>query len=179
LFSFQPEKASKDGGAHIAPHIQGRIEKIKRFRKWVTSEVLPQIRRTGSYSIQVPKTLPEALRAYAAEVEQHEKLKLVMEVQAPKVALADQCLIAVNSRSMGDTAKVLGVGRNTLFQILRDEGMLMQTNIPYQKYISIGWFEVKITPKVQHDVTVNYPVTMVLPKGLDKIRGILNRKEAT
>jgi phage antirepressor YoqD-like protein len=153
----------------------------KAFRKWVTSEVLPQIRKTGSYS--VPANPHEQILLLCQKLTEQTTALIAAESklveQQPKVALADQCLIAVNSRSMGDTAKVLGVGRNTLFQILRDEGMLMQTNIPYQKYISIGWFEVKITPKVQHDVTVNYPVTMVLPKGLDKIRGILNRKEAT
>ena len=49
----------------------------KVFRKWVTSEVLPSIRKTGSYSVEqttlaIPKTLPEALRAYADEVERRE-----------------------------------------------------------------------------------------------------------
>lgn len=150
----------------------------KAFRKWVTSEVLPQIRKTGSYSIRVPKTLPEALRAYAAEVEAHEKAKLQLIVQQPKVDLADKCLIAVNSRSMGDTAKALGIGRNTLFSILREESILMETNIPYQRYINAGWFEVKITPKDQKGLVVNYPVTMVMPKGLEKIRELLAERKA-
>ncbi len=61
----------------------------KVFRKWVTSEVLPSIRKTGSYSVSqptlaIPKTLPEALRAYADEVERREaaeKRALTAEVE--------------------------------------------------------------------------------------------------
>jgi anti-repressor protein len=82
---------------------------------------------------------------------------------------------------MGDTAKALnlpGIGRNTLFEILRDKNILMENNLPYQDYINRGWFEVKITPKTQKGVVVNYPTTMVLPKGLEKIRELLNRKVA-
>ncbi len=49
LFNFQPEKARKDGGTHTAPHIQERIQKISSFKRWVTHEVLPAIRKTGGY----------------------------------------------------------------------------------------------------------------------------------
>lgn len=55
LFNFQPKKARKDGGAHTAPHIQERIDKVKAFKKWVTSEVLPSIRKTGKF--EQPKNL--------------------------------------------------------------------------------------------------------------------------
>ena len=51
LFNFQPEKAKRDEGAQIAPQIKERIEKIQKFKKWVTSEVLPSIRKTGKYEI--------------------------------------------------------------------------------------------------------------------------------
>lgn len=149
----------------------------KAFRKWVTSVVLPQIRKTGSYSVQSLSRKDLALLVIKAEEElEHANTKLI--AQQPKVDLAEQCLIAVNSRSVGDTAKALGVGRNTLFSFLRDESILMETNIPYQKYINAGWFEVKFAPKEQKGVVVNYPVTMVMPKGLEKIRQMLLGKEA-
>ena len=53
-------------------------EKAERFESWLFDEVLPSIRANGSYSLtkQIPQTLPEALRAYADEVEKHEVLKL-------------------------------------------------------------------------------------------------------
>ena len=50
LFNFQPEQARcKDGGARIAPQIKERVEKIRKFKRWVTHEVLPSIRKTGAY----------------------------------------------------------------------------------------------------------------------------------
>lgn len=54
---------------------QSRKEEAKKFQKWVTKEVLPSIRKTGSYSM-TPKTFAEALRAYANEVEKNEELRL-------------------------------------------------------------------------------------------------------
>ena len=49
LFNFQPEQARcKDGGARIAPQIKERVEKIRKFKRWVTHEVLPSIRRAGA-----------------------------------------------------------------------------------------------------------------------------------
>lgn len=55
---------------------KSRKENAKRFRKWVTGEVLPQIRKTGKYEVtsEMPKSLPEALRAYADALEREQKL---------------------------------------------------------------------------------------------------------
>ena len=57
--------------------MQSRKPEAKAFKRWVTHEVLPSIRKTGGYSVvqptlAIPKTLPEALRAYADEVERRE-----------------------------------------------------------------------------------------------------------
>lgn len=56
---------------------KSRKENAKRFRKWVTGEVLPQIRKTGKYEVvpsEMPKSLPEALRAYADALEREQML---------------------------------------------------------------------------------------------------------
>lgn len=51
LFSMQPQKANKGGVSNAYPiSVQERIDKLHRFKHWVTSEVLPQIRKTGSYN---------------------------------------------------------------------------------------------------------------------------------
>jgi prophage antirepressor-like protein len=76
LFSFQPEKArSKDYAPQIESHIEERIKKIKAFKKWVTSVVLPQIRKTGSYS--KPKSLEEisllAITGLTAKIEEQKQ----------------------------------------------------------------------------------------------------------
>lgn len=52
LFAMQPQKAHNDGVSDEYPiEVQERIEKLHKFKRWVTSEVLPSIRKTGSYSI--------------------------------------------------------------------------------------------------------------------------------
>ena len=54
--------------------LSSKLENAKKFKRWVTHEVIPEIRKTGIYS-NIPKTLPEVLRAYANEVEKNELLK--------------------------------------------------------------------------------------------------------
>lgn len=58
--------------------LSSKLESAKRFKRWITHDVLPALRRTGSYSLNIPQTLPEALRAYADEVEQHNKTKALV-----------------------------------------------------------------------------------------------------
>ena len=57
----------------------------KQFRKWVTSEVLPSIRKTGSYTMALPKTYSEALRQLADAVEAKEKIQLQLEVKTQQL----------------------------------------------------------------------------------------------
>ena len=58
--------------------LSSKLKSAKKFKRWVTGEVLPQIRKTGSYSA-MPKSYPEALRLYADEVEKREKAELEMK----------------------------------------------------------------------------------------------------
>ena len=136
----------------------------KAFKRWVTHEVLPSIRQTGGYNL--PKTLPDALRLAADLAEENETLK-------PKAAMHDLFLSATNAQSMGDVAKALGVGRNNLFKILRGNSLLMSNNLPYQRYIDCGYFEVIERPVVMGDQTVNKGQTFVTPKGIDYIGRML------
>ena len=55
-----------------------KLDSAKAFKKWVTSEVLPTIRKTGSYTMSTPKTYSEALRQLADEVEAKEKAQLLL-----------------------------------------------------------------------------------------------------
>lgn len=76
LFGFEPEKARKDGVDYVTPHVLERINKIKRFRKWVTSVVLPSIRKTGSYNL---KQLSRKDLALMVIKEEEEKERLQIE----------------------------------------------------------------------------------------------------
>lgn len=65
--------------------LRSDAEKAKPFRKWVTSEVLPTIRKTGSYSLMVPKTFAEALRLAAAQQEQIEEQQKLLVAQTEQI----------------------------------------------------------------------------------------------
>ena len=99
-----------------------KLPTAKKFKRWVTSEVLPSIRKYGSYSADIPKTLPECLIAYANEIRAHEETKKMLEIAQPKADFYDTVVSTESLLSMGDTAKLInkkGVGRNNLFKILK------------------------------------------------------------
>ena len=135
--------------------LSSKLESAKRFKRWVTSDVLPALRRTGSYSMNIPQTLPEALRAYADEVEQHNKTKALVEAQRPKVLFADAVSTSNTDILVGDLAKLLSqngyaVGQNRLFERLRNEGFLISRkgnsyNTPTQRAMEMGLFRIKET----------------------------------
>ena len=125
--------------------------KAKPFRQWVVNEVLPQIRRTGSYSL--PKTYKEALAELMTQVEENEKLQQQIEQDKPKVAFADSVASSDDTISIGQLAKLLkqnGIetGRKRLFDYFRKNGYLIKGkskdyNTPSQKAMEQGLFKIK------------------------------------
>ena len=107
-----------------------RKESVKPFKKWVTSEVLPSIRRTGQYSLQnkVPQTFAQALRAYADEVEKNEQLRLEVGQQKqiigelkPKAAYYDEILKSKDCLTITQIAKDYGMSGHQLNQFLAEQ----------------------------------------------------------
>lgn len=151
------------------------LEGAKRFRHWVTSEVLPSIRKTGGY--QLPQTYSEALRALADKAEEAERLAIENNRMKPKADFYDAVASSKDVIDIGQVAKVLavpGIGRNKLFTILKDRRILMSSNVPYQKYIDRGYFKLIeqkfTTPNGETRVSVK---TVVYQKGVDAIRKLL------
>ncbi|WP_235560803.1 phage antirepressor KilAC domain-containing protein [Microbacterium sp. Leaf320] len=109
----------------------------------------------------VPQTLPDALRAYALEVEQRQALEAKVQEDAPKVLFADSVATSDTTILVGDLAKILRgngipVGAVRLFEILRDEGYLIKRkgtdwNMPTQKAMELGLFKVKETAVTHSD----------------------------
>ena len=84
LFNFQPEQARcKDGGARIAPQIKERVEKIRKFKRWVTHEVLPSIRKTGAYLS--PGMSNEQVKALVATLEEEVYRRIQAENRLAKL----------------------------------------------------------------------------------------------
>jgi anti-repressor protein len=141
--------------------MSSRKPEAKEFKRWITHEVLPALRKTGSYSLNIPQTLPEALRAYADEVEQHNKTKALVEAQRPKVIFADAVSTSDTDILIGDLAKLLSqnghnIGQNRLFERLRNEGYLISRkggsyNMPTQRAMELGLFRIKETAITHSD----------------------------
>ena len=136
--------------------LSSRKPEAKEFKRWITHDVIPQIRKTGQYVVDIPRTLPDALRAYANEVEEHNKAKALIEEQKPKVLFADSVAASRTSILVGDLAKLLhqngvkDIGQKRLFNWLRENSYLIKRkgsdyNSPTQKAMEMGLFQIKET----------------------------------
>ena len=138
---------------------------------------------------EIPKDYPSALRAYADALERkqelEEKNKMLLtdnKRMKPKEEFFDAVTDSKDAIDMGQVAKVLNypkIGRNKLFEILRENGILQQNNQPYQTYIDRGYFRVveqKFEP-TPGEIRINIK-TLVFQKGIDYIRKILDDKVA-
>lgn len=134
--------------------MKAKNETAEKFQAIVADEILPAIRKTGIYSVstQIPQTLPEALRAYANEVENHIKAKALIEEQKPKVIFADSVAGSDNLISVNQLSKILNqngieIGEKRLFVWLREHGYLCKFgddyNLPTQRSMDLNIMEIK------------------------------------
>lgn len=102
--------------------LRSKLPEAKKFKNWVCKEVLPSIRKSGSYQSQsaIPQSFAEALRLAADMADK-------LEAAKPKIAFADSVNEAINSVSFRDFAKSVGTGQNKLYELLRTEGYLMSS----------------------------------------------------
>lgn len=164
--------------------LDSRKPQAKAFRKWITGEVLPSIRKTGSYSVQqrhqIPQSFPEALRLAAEQAERIEEQQLQIEQKeqqikedAPRVLFSKAVETAKRSCLIAELAKILQqngvqIGQNRLFTWLRGNGYLGRKgqyyNQPTQKAMELGLFELKQT-------TINKPDGSVMVTTTTKVTG--------
>lgn len=170
LFQMQPQKAK--GVSQNDALINERIEKLHRFKHWVTSEVLPSIRKNGGYIAGQETMSDEELMAKALLVANNkiaERDKIIEQKQArieqmkPKEIFADAVATSHTSILVGDLAKLIcqngvQIGQKRLFVWLRDRGYLIKSgssyNMPTQRYIEQGLFEIKESNLVNPDGSV-------------------------
>lgn len=154
-----------------------RVPAARDFRKWVVSEVLPAIRRTGRYSLAES---PERTIARAA-VLAHE----LLEQMQPRATAWDALISGEGSLDVGDAAKLLAneghtLGRQRLFGRLHDLGWLYRGGDgswrAKQPTIEAEWLVEKAqSHRHPHDghVVVDAPQVRVTPRGLDRLRTVL------
>ena len=144
----------------------------KAFRRWITHDVLPSIRQTGSYTLpqapqpQLPSSFLEALEMLVVQVKETIRLEGVVDELAPKAEGFDVFLDGQNAKPIGEVAKVVGWGRNRMFAWLREKHILMASNLPYQEHIEAGYFRVREVPKSHGESVINHVQTLVTPKGM-------------
>lgn len=139
-----------------------KMKKAKEFKRWVTSEVLPTIRKHGAYMTEtvIERTLtdPDYLIQLATTLKEERQRRLLAEEEnernKPKVLFSDSCEVAENSILIGEFAKRMkqnglpNMGQNRLFTYLRNQGYLCKNgerrNQPTQKSMEQGLFETKV-----------------------------------
>lgn len=148
---------------------------VKRFQRWVTHEVLPQIRRTGGYipttdadddmtilakAVMIGQRTMEAQKRRIAEQSEHIKALETKARFADAVAASDgTCLIGELAKMLRQNG--LDIGQNRLFEILRQDGYLGKNgsnrNVPTQRAMDLGLFRIKETAITHSDghVTIN------------------------
>ncbi|WP_375708812.1 phage antirepressor [Streptococcus dysgalactiae] len=155
---------------------QSKKQEAEAFTDWVTSEVLPAIRKHGAYVTDYKAvdllTNPNALGNFLQGLtEQVKRLETKIEKDKPKVLFADAVSASKSSCLIGELAKILkqngvDIGQNKLFQWLRTNGYLISRrgeswNQPTQKSMQLGLFELKKTAINHSD---GHTTTNVTPK---------------
>lgn len=156
----------------------------RKFKRWVTHEILPSIRKHGAYIttdkleeiMNDPDAWIKVLTALKDERQAKERLQLQATVDRPKVVFADAVSVSDGTILIGELAKILKgngieIGQNRLFERLRQEGFLIKRkgtdyNAPTQKAMELGLFKVKETAITHSDghVTIS-KTTKVTGKG--------------
>ena len=141
--------------------LSSKLPSAKRFKRWVTSEVLPALRRQGGYMLANANETPEQIMARALKIadEALKRKDALIEEMKPKALFADAVGASDNTCLVGELAKMLrqngvDIGANRLFKRLRNEGFLgkygSNYNVPTQRSMELGLFRIK-------EATIRHP----------------------
>ena len=141
--------------------LSSKLPNAKRFKRWITHEVIPSIRKTGGYianqeNMSDAELMAKALLVAQRQIEQRnqiiEQQKTKIEQDKPKVIFASAVETSKTSILVGDLAKLIKqngveIGQKRLFAWLRENGYLIKTgasyNMPTQRSVERGLFEIK------------------------------------
>lgn len=179
-----PNRAMISESGLYALVLRSRKPEARKFSRWVRREVLPSIRKHGGYltpakleeALLNPDTLIQLAQNLKAEQKKNRLLEAQAEANAPKVLFANAVATSKTSILIGDLAKILksngiNIGQNRLFAWMRENDYLCKNrgemwNMPTQKSMELGLFEVKESTHQQPDGTVRITkTTKVTGKG--------------
>lgn len=141
--------------------LSSKLPRAKAFKRWITSEVIPSIRKHGAYMtletaeqmLNNPDIMIRLLQELKSEQEQRRELERQKRENAPKVLFAEAVETSDSTVTVGDLAKILKqngieIGRDRLFHWMRENGYLIKMegtdfNVPTQKGMNAGLFELK------------------------------------
>ncbi len=168
--------------------LSSKMPKARDFKRWVTSEILPTIRKTGGYvaneDMFIENYLPFLEEPYKGlfrlQMMAINQLNERIRHDQPLVEFANQVAGTENVIDMNAMAKLaveenIPIGRNRLFRWLRENGILMSDNLPYQKFIDRGYFAVKESVFEAGSMTKTYQQTFVTGRGQRFIIGLLRK----
>nr|DAT45897.1 MAG TPA: repressor domain protein [Caudoviricetes sp.] len=155
--------------------LDSRKPEAKKFRKWITSEILPSIRKTGSYSVKLKlPSYAEALRQLADKVEENERLQIENKDMKPKADYFDTLVERGSNLNLRDTAKMIGVSERFFIEYLLLNGYLYRDAKrklkPIAKYVG-KYFVLKEWVRGENTGSQ----TLVTVEGKDKFYKLINK----
>lgn len=166
--------------------LSSRKPEAKEFKRWITHDVIPAIRKTGSYSIVIPQTLPEALRAYADEVESHHATKAIVAQQEQQIAefkpvkdYVDKILSSKSCLAITQIAADYGLSAQELNKILHEAGLQRKVGdqwILYKQHMAKGFTKSETFTFCRSDGRLDSKITTKwTQKGRLEIHSILTK----
>ncbi|MDU3423143.1 MULTISPECIES: phage antirepressor [Peptostreptococcus] len=160
--------------------LSSKLEKAKLFKRWITNDILPSIRKHGMYATDELVNNPDLLIQVATQLKdertKRQQLELKEQENRPKVLFAESVEASKCSILIGDLAKLIkqngyNIGQNRLFEWMRNNGYLISRrgesyNMPTQQSMNLGLFEIKESSVVNPDGSVRLTrTTKVTGKG--------------
>lgn len=160
--------------------LSSRLDSAKKFKRWVTNDILPSIRKHGMYATDELINNPDLLIQVATQLKderaKRQELELQEQANRPKVLFAESVEASKCSILIGDLAKLIkqngyNIGQNRLFEWMRNNGYLISRrgesyNMPTQQSMNLGLFEIKESSVVNPDGSVRLTrTTKVTGKG--------------
>lgn len=166
--------------------LSSRKPEAKEFKRWITHDVIPAIRKTGSYSMAIPQTLPEALRAYADEVESHNATKAIVAQQEQQIAefkpvkdYVDKILSSKSCLAITQIAADYGLSAQELNKILHEAGLQRKVGdqwILYKQHMAKGFTKSETFTFCRSDGRLDSKITTKwTQKGRLEIHSILTK----